>query len=103
MSVAHSLVAGWIRSVSAFTCPSERCTAPLQTRAMSSGVGGPRGLPLTAQTREADSRPSLIPAGSIDVTASPKHCIPRVSAGKHAQRQQKPEKGSRALYPDGIP
>ena len=31
-SVAYSLVTGWIRSVSAFACPSERCTAPLQTR-----------------------------------------------------------------------
>lgn len=31
-SVAHSLVTGWIRSVSAFACPSERCAASLQTR-----------------------------------------------------------------------
>ena len=35
-SVAYSLVTGWIRSVSALACPSERCTAPSRTRTMPS-------------------------------------------------------------------
>ena len=58
---------------------------------------------MTARTREADSRPSLILAGGIVNDVSSRHCIPRVSTDKHVQRQQGPKKGSRALYPDGIP
>lgn len=104
-SVAHSLVTEWIRSVSTLACPSERCAAPLQTRA----------IPFVSLVSDCpEARPRPHEAGK-QIHAQPNtgwqyrcHCITRalhsrVSTGKHVQRQQGPKKGSRALYPDGIP